>query len=477
MEIDRKFWKDNLLSILAAGLSIVIEILEIVGIISQDNILSSASFPILIGAIIIWCISRYKKWIKQVKLNPDKATVLVAFSTDDSEDSKRIRNDLYVRMKQIASTKKYNKFVEYHYVEDENILKSITTFDDVKNIQNKTRARVVIGGRLEVQTNSGKIYYVFSHWGIGYLTKKGIPIRPNETLFTGFCFPIDNNETLKNIQILSENFTLFVNCILSFSLVFSGFYKESKDLLFRMYEESKFFPVNNQMRSIRYLIVDMLFRSIIKCISDEYNRFILPYITSSNVIEVSTNILQQIDNVIKEKFICNGDLFLYSNMVNIYLSMLYNFKAILLFSINKAKESRIAIKEAIKITSLDTHKDVYNLSLAFLILWNAEGDKSNYKSAAKKYKKYFNKGISSKTAYSITEFIQYAIRNNPNRTDLLFIVAIMSHFCDRDNVIYHWQEFRDKNQQTEENKQLFDLSDYCLESYHKNQISKKSRIS
>lgn len=477
MEIDRNFWKDNLLCIVAAVFSIFIEILKKVGIISQDNILSSASSPILTGAFFILCISLGKSLVKRVKLNPDKATVLVAFSTDDSEDSKRIRNDLYARMKQIASTKKYNRFVEYHYVEDENILKSITTFEDVKNIQNKTRARVVIGGRLEVQTNSGKIYYIFSHWGIGYLTKKEISIRPNETLFAGFCFPIDNDETLKNIQILSENFTLFVNCILSFSLVFSGFYNESKDLLYRMYEESKSFPTNNQMRSIRHLIVDMFFRCVTKRISYEYNRFILPYMTSSNVIEVSNNMLQQVDNILREKFICAGDTTQYSNMVSVYLSMLYNLKGILLFSINKVKESRIAIKEAIKITSLDTHRDIYNLNIAFLTLWNACNNKSNYKLAAKKYKKFFNKGVLNETANSITKFVKYTIENNPSRTDLLFIVAIMSHFCDRDNVRYNWQEFRDKNKETEENKQLFDLSNYCLGIYHKNQISKKSRIS
>lgn len=416
--------------------------------------------------------TKCKKHKSKLKLNPNKATVLVAFSTDDSSESKKFRNDLYARMKQVASNEGFNKYAEYVYIDDESILKNIVTLDDIKKIHTDVKARFVIGGRLEMQTIKGKDYFIFPNIGIGYVTDVK-NIAPNGSIFANFFMPIAKDETFINLSILSENLNLFINCILSFSLVFSKNFLESKNLLTVLYNNSKNFQNTPQKNAIRYMIVDLLLRTIAKTLSKEYCNIILPSLALIPPIPKVFEQLETIEFCENEQFSRITDSFNHKQTIESFMGYLYHQKAILLFAVNNIKSSVEYVKKAKSLSKNNARlNNSYELSLAFLYMWRR--GKGDYKLAVSKYKKAFNQKIEKETALAIKLFIKYVINNATDRKDLLFISAIMTHFSNPEEIRDSWQLFKDENEESQENKVLFDFADYCLKAYHTSKMKSRN---
>ena len=79
-----------------------------------------------------------------------------------------------------------------------------------------------------------------------------------------------------------------------------------------------------------------------------------------------------------------------------------------------------------------------------------------YKLAVRRYKAF--KNISFETAQSIIDFNEMVIKNNPERTDLLFIIASMRKFEFYQDELADWNRFISLNQETENNKCLFEYA-------------------
>jgi hypothetical protein len=101
-----------------------------------------------------------------------------------------------------------------------------------------------------------------------------------------------------------------------------------------------------------------------------------------------------------------------------------------------------------------------NLSLAFLEMW-----RGMYKLAVRRYKAF--KNISFETAQSIIDFNEKVIKNNPERTDLLFIIASMRKFEFYQYELTDWNKFISLNEKTENNKYLFEYAKERIELLEK----------
>ena len=88
-----------------------------------------------------------------------------------------------------------------------------------------------------------------------------------------------------------------------------------------------------------------------------------------------------------------------------------------------------------------------------------------YKLALKKYKSF--KNIPFETAQSIIEFNEMVIKNNPNRSDLLFIIAVMRNFEYPQYELTDWDNFISTNKETAENLYLFEFAKVRIDQLNK----------
>lgn len=79
-----------------------------------------------------------------------------------------------------------------------------------------------------------------------------------------------------------------------------------------------------------------------------------------------------------------------------------------------------------------------------------------YKVAVRRYRTF--KNISFEMAQSIIDFNEMVIKNNPERTDLLFIIAAMRKFEFSQCELSDWNKFISSNQKSENNKFLFEYA-------------------
>lgn len=442
--------------------SAIVLVLTRYGLVSPDSLWSESSiWQACLSAIWltvgIFILFRKKK--TSLGSGTNEPTILVVFSCD--KKSEEMRDKLYTRMEQITSENGDYKFIKYSFLKPENLETDITTARHLREITKKSYARFIIGGHLEFQKIKNKEFFYFSYLGFSYKkSDESSNIGPNCSLFPDIPFSIKPNDDFIDVKILSEYLTTFSNCILAFSLVFSKEFLKSQQLLENLHKNSsRNRSVEN--KGVRLFISELRLRVAYKIIHEDYTHIILPKITKREIYPQIKKLIEMINEL--ESSIQLSEF----PTLRRAIAGLINMKAILSFALGDIKKSA----ELIQLSKKRCKNDIRgvtcaNLNHAFLIFWESWNRQKGYELAIKQYRKILRDGIPQDTASSIKDFIEHLLKQRPERTDLLFISVLMSHFVPGDDLPWNWQEFQDRCTRTQENENLHDFCAQFVEEHH-----------
>ena len=395
-------------------------------------------FALIAIIIVLYLLCRlmtiYFRKIKQISLSyGTPCRIAILLSCDD--DILSYRDKLYNKFEEHIYLNGLKNIIICKCVKEKDVLAKYTTREDASKYKEEFQKTLVVIARLESGKRRGEMFYSMPNIHLAFET----PIMPNMRIFDSLKFQIQDSESLSDIRIVGQNLYFLSNIFLALTLFCSHKFELADKLITDLYSQVCNLKADKDYIKIYAFTIDLLARTKNAIFSKEYNKIIKPNITKK--IEEITSVVNNQIRIID----------LYSKAGLVSFDGL-NLKSILLFHLGEIKESRNVLKSTKK--TFDKNEKVQchcNLSLAFLEMW-----RGMYKLAVRRYKAF--KNISFETAQSIIDFNEMVIKNNPERTDLLFIIASMRKFEFYQDELADWNRFISLNQETENNKCLFEYA-------------------
>jgi len=399
---------------------------------------------ILIAVYFIYtCIASSFREIKQISLsNGTPCKIAILLSCDDSILSYQYK--LYKKFEECIYLNGLKNIILCNCVKEKDILEKYTTREDASKYKKEFQETLVVIARLESGKRGGEIFYSIPNIHLAFET----PIMPNMRIFDSLKFQIQDSESLTDIRIVGQNLYFLSNIFLALTLFCSHKFELADKLVTDLYSQIRDLKADKNYIKIYAFTIGLLARTKNAIFSKEYEDIIKPNITKKR---------EEITRIVNEQI---SIIDLYSEAGLVSFDGL-NLKSILLFHLGKIKESKNVLETTKKIFKKNKNvQSCCNLSLAFLEMW-----RGMYKLAVRRYKAF--KNISFETAQSIIDFNEKVIKNNPERTDLLFIIASMRKFEFYQYELTDWNKFISLNEKTENNKYLFEYAKERIELLEK----------
>lgn len=420
----------------------------------NDNIIwiSVVILTCFLGILIIltWLVCVFIKKLKAVpKFKNQLATVLLALDYD--EGLLKIRDKLYRRFKDEIEENDLKDILSCDFITDEEKLKTLRTREDAAKLRNESGCMYAAIGRLEADTEKGVEIYSIPQIHISFSSKNKLNWMPNVNLLKPLSFKIKAADTLSDTHVVAQNLYFLADVMLAFCLAFSKHCDIADRLLDKLFHDLKVYSKDKNYLGLFLMVTDLRGRNKDYLLIEEYREQLLPNITNQDYSELVLRHLNEIENLAKSGFVSFEDL---------------HYKAILKFHLGDVKAAIAQLKEAKK--AFKNHSDCVlscESSFAFLYMW-----RKNYQLAYNKYMHIQRKGIAFSVAQSIITFNEFVIKNNPERADLLFIIAFMRRFEHSQLEREDFELFICKNQETEESKCLFEYAKKRLEDLPKDSI-------
>lgn len=388
-------------------------------------------------------IARSFKRIKQVTLSNGKpCSIALLISCDD--EIAPFRDKICKKVEEQIYSNGLKNIIICDFVKDKTLLEKYVTRADARSYKEEFPTSLVIVSKLESGKKDGKIFYSIPYIHLAFNT----PIMPNMKVFDSLKFNIQDSESLRDIKIVGQNLYFLSNMFLALGLFCSCKFSIADKLVSSLYDQVSQLKNDKDYLKVYILTIDLLARIKNAIFLKEYQSVIKPNITKRTE-EIDRIVTKQISviNTYSEKGLISFDG--------------VNLKSILLFHLGEIKESRKILKDAKKTFKGNERIQLCcDLSLAFLYMWNGM-----YKLALKKYKSF--KNIPFETAQSIIEFNEMVIKNNHNRSDLLFIIAVMRNFEYPQYELTDWNNFISTNKETTENLCLFEFAKARIDQLNK----------
>ena len=388
-------------------------------------------------------IVRSFKRIKQITLSNGKpCSIALLISCDD--EIIPFRDKIYKKVEEQIYSNGLKNIIICDFVKDKTLLEKYVTRVDAQSYKKEFQTSLVIVSKLESGKKDGKIFYSIPYIHLAFET----PIMPNMKVFDSLKFNIQDSESLHDIKIVGQNLYFLSNMFLALGLFCSCKFEIADKLVSSLYDQVSQLKNDKNYLKVYILTIDLLARIKNAIFLKEYQSIIKPNITQRTE-EIDCIVTKQISviNTYSEKGLISFEGL--------------NLKSILLFHLGEIKESRKILKDAKKTFKGNERIQLCcDLSLAFLYMWNGM-----YKLALKKYKSF--KNIPFETTQSIIEFNEMVIKNNPNRSDLLFIIAVMRNFEYPQYELTDWDNFISTNKETAENLYLFEFAKVRIDQLNK----------
>lgn len=395
-------------------------------------------FPTLSGIsiflywIIRWSIAKFRR-VKQISLaNGKPCRIAILLSCDD--EIVAYRDKLYKKFEEHISLNGLKNIIICECIKEKDVLEKYTTREDASKYKKEFQETLVVIARLESGKRKGEVFYSIPYINLAFET----PIMPNVQIFNSLKFQIQDSESLSDIRIVGQNLYFLSNIFLALTLFCSYKFELADKLVTDLYSQIRDLKSNKNYIKIYALTLDLLARTKNAIFSKEYEEFIKP-----NITKKSEKITRIVNNQIRIIDLYSAELVSFDGL---------NLKSILLFHLGEIKESKNILNSTKK--TFEKNEKVQcccNLSLAFLEMW-----RGMYKVAVRRYRTF--KNISFEMAQSIIDFNEMVIKNNPERTDLLFIIAAMRKFEFSQCELSDWNKFISSNQKSENNKFLFEYA-------------------
>lgn len=404
-------------------------------------------FALIAIIIVLYLLCRlitiYFRKIKQISLS-DGTPCRIAILLSCDDDVLSYRDKLYKKFEERIYLNGLKNIIICKCVKENDVLEKYTTRKDASKYKEEFQETLVVIARLESGKRRGEMFYSMPNIHLAFET----PIIPNMRIFDSLKFQIQDSESLSDIRIVGQNLYFLSNIFLALTLFCSHKFELADKLVADLYSQIRNLKANKDYIKIYAFTIDLLARTKNAIFSKEYEEIIKP-----NITKKAEEITRIVNNQIRIINLYSADLISFDGL---------NLKSILLFHLGEIKESRNLLKYTKKTFDKNEKVQCYcNLSLAFLEMW-----RGMYKLAVRRYKAF--KNISFEMARSIIDFNEMVIKNNPERTDLQFIIASMRKFEFSQDELADWNRFISLNQETENNK--------CLFGYAKERIALLKKI-